>query len=125
MCISLVCFSSFIFLFSDSADIQCLLGNDQAMLRKSGALFLLKMKEQRRMTQVAVDDIVGGYKNLFSATVECLKARVRAKLAEEGQSSTLCDDIFDNIIFPFDGIETGHLQEKYFRESLGIIVSYL
>ena len=108
----------------DSADIQCLLGNDQDSLRHSGALFILKMKEQRRMTQVAVDDIVEGYKSLFGSTVQCLKARVRAKLADEGLTSTLCDDVFEDPIFPFNGIETAHLQEKYFQESLGIIVSY-
>ena len=111
-------------LYLNSADIQCLLGNDQDSLRKSGALFILKMKEQRRMTQVAVDDIVEGYKSLFSSTVQCLKARVRAKLADEGLTSTLCDDVFEDAIFPFNGIETAHLQEKYFQELIGIIVSY-
>lgn len=76
------------------------------------------------MTQVAVDDIVDGYKNLFSSTVECLKAQCRNKMASEGLTSTLCDEIFEDIVFPFNGIETGHLQEKYFQESLGIIVRY-
>ena len=103
-------------------DIQCLLGNDKEVLKKSGALFLLKLKEQRRLTQVAVNDIVDGYKTLFSSTVASLNARVRAKLATEGVVPDLCDDVFQDVIFPFDRIETEYFQEKYFKEALRIIV---
>lgn len=86
---------------------------DTEQLRKAGALFLLKLKEH--VTQVTIDDVVDGYKNLFCTTVECFKARVRGKLAEKGHVSTIRDDAFEDIIFPFNGIETNYLQEKYFR----------
>ena len=81
------------------ADIQCLLGNDGETLKKSSALFILKFKEQRRVTQVAVDDIIDGYRNFFELSLQCMRARIRAKLATEGLVLTLCDDVFKDFFF--------------------------
>ena len=39
-------------------DIDYLMGQDIEKLRKSSALFLLKMKDKRRISQVAIDDVV-------------------------------------------------------------------
>ena len=53
-------------------------------MRRSSALLLLTLKEQRRISQVAVDDIVDGCKSLLSQTIVCVQANLKAKLAESG-----------------------------------------
>ena len=50
---------------------------------------------------------------------------MKAKLAESGvdpASISGLDGVFEEID-PFDGLRTFHLQEKYFHEKLGLIVS--
>ena len=111
-----------------SADVQYLIASDVAQVRRSSALFILKLKEQRRVSQVAVDDIVESCKSLFSQTIVRVQAGVRAKLAEAGIEPHAIDGlggVFDDVTDPFQGLETCHLQEKYFRDELGLVVSYL
>ena len=87
---------------------------------------MLKLKEQRRISQIALDDVVEGCRNLCSQVLECAESRVRAKLAESGINPDDIDGLsstFEDLPYPFEGIETSHLQEKYFRENLGLIVS--
>lgn len=52
-----------------------------------------------------------------------VKASISSKFAELGVEWDQISGIFDNIIDPFEGIDTGFLQEKYFKESLGLVVS--
>ena len=83
------------------------------------------MKEQRRVSQVAIDDIVENSKGLFAQTVDRVQAGVRARLAESGidpHSVDGLEGVFCDVTDPFQGIETCHLQEKYFRETLGLTV---
>lgn len=110
------------------ADIQYLIGSDNEQVRRSSALFLLKLKEQRRISQVAIDDVVGGCKSLFSQTVVRVQAGVKAKLAESGidpSSIHGLDTVFEDVTNPFDGLETNHLQEKFFRDTFGLVVSLI
>ena len=100
-----------------------MIGSDVEHIRQSSALFLLKLKEKRRITQV---DIVGGCQGLFSQTIDRVQASVKAKLAELGVDLSQMDGLdeaFQHVIDPFEGIETCHLQERYFRDKLGLIVS--
>ena len=112
----------------ESADIKFLMGTDAEALCRSSALFLLKLKEQRRISQVAIDEIVTESKGLFLQCMERVKAGVRAKLAESGvdpNSISGLDSIFIDAPDLFGGIETCHLQEKYYREKLNLIVSII
>ena len=43
----------------DQDDMEYLLNNSEKQ-RRASALFLIKLKEQRRVSQVAVDDVVSG-----------------------------------------------------------------
>ena len=111
---------------SDSADIQYLTGADVEAIRRSSALFLIKLKEKRRTSQVCIDDIVEGSRGLFRLTVDRVGAGIKSHLAESGvdpESIAGLDGVIHDIVDPFHGIDTCHLQEKYFRESLGLIVS--
>lgn len=100
-----------------------LLGMDNIRQKKTSALFILKLKETRQMSQAAVDDVVEGCKTVFSHTTRRLQSGVRARLATLGMDETAFDDLFSNIADPFTGLETRHKQEKCFKEEFGLIVS--
>ena len=107
------------------ADIDYLLG-DLSQQQRSSALFLLKLKEERRLTQVAIDDVVEGIEAVLEQSVIRTKAGVRAKLATHGinpDTITGLDEVFLDATHPFTGLETCFKQEKYFRDVLGLLVS--
>lgn len=83
--------------------------------RRSSALFLLKLKEKRRLTQTAIDDVVEGARLLFSQTAQRIRARINEELAKNAVEIDI-SSIFTNLIDPFHGLETQFLQEKYFTE---------
>ena len=79
------------------------------------------------MSQVAIDDIVQEWGSLFSHTTQRLNARVRERLASVGVNADSIEglhDVFHDHPSPFEGLETRHLQEKYYRDSLGLVVRY-
>ena len=100
-----------------SADVQAnldlLLGTDSLIQRRSAALFLLKLKEFRKISQVTIDDIVNKYGGVFSHSASGVDENVIECLRE----------VFTNVPSPFQGLETRHLQEKFYREHLGLVVS--
>ena len=71
----------------DQDDMEYLLDSSEKQHRAS-AFFLIKLKEQRRMSQVAVDDVVPGFEGLLQLTVSRVKAGIRAKLAQQGIDPT-------------------------------------
>lgn len=71
------------------------------------------MKEYRRITQVALDDIIEEWESLFSHSVQRQHARVRETLASAGiDEIDGLDEIFQVVPSPFEGLETRHKQEK-------------
>ena len=108
------------------ADVDLLLGSDKVAQQRSSALFLLKLKEFRKLSQVAIDDIVQEWNGLFSHTLQRLHAEVRRTLAENGidvSSVVGLPEVFQNAPSPFLGLETRHTQEKFYHETLGLVVS--
>ena len=96
------------------ADVDYLLG-DVSQLQHSSALFLLKLKEERRLTQVAIDDVVEGIEAVLEKSVIRAKAGVRAKLATEGidpDTITGLDEVFLDATHPFSGLETGKVLQR-------------
>lgn len=76
--------------------------------RRSSALFLLKLKEHRRISQTAVDDVVEGCQTLFQQTIQTVQAGVRARLAESGIDPDVVaglNETFSELVNPFDGLE--------------------
>ena len=110
------------------ADLDLLLGNDKDAQQRASALFLLKLKEHRRLSQVAIDDIVEEWGELFSHSVRRLSASVREKLSSNGidvDDIDGLDQVFEDVPHPFEGLKTRFLQEKYYRQSLGLVVGIL
>ena len=100
-------------------DINHILGMDTQRQKQSSALFILKMKETHRLSQVAVNDIVEGSRDVFNHAVGRLHAGVRSKLAILGIDETTLDGVFTTLNDP---LETQHLQEKCFKEDLNLVV---
>lgn len=108
-----------------TADIDRLMGYDEELQKRSAALLLLKLKEQRRVSQVAVDDIIEHTKAQFDRTVSIALAEIRSHLAERGvdPSELDLDSALTKLNHPFSELDTKHKQDKYFRDKLGLIVS--
>ena len=103
------------------------MGVDRDGVRHQAALFLLRMKEKKLLTQTAVDELIDETSSIFDRTFSMLKAGIRENLSTLGidPTSLELDNVFDELSDPFDGLKTKHIQEKYFKDSLGLIVSYL
>lgn len=104
-----------------------MLGRDTISRRRASALFLLKLKEHRRITQAAVDDVVEGCQNLIQQTIVTLHSGIRSCLAKEGidpDSVRGLKDTFLNYSDPFSELESKYKQEKYYKNYLGLVVSW-
>ena len=67
-----------------------------------------------------------GWDGLFSQVKQQMGARVRDTLAVAGidvGGIHGLDEVFQDTPSPFEGLETRYLQEKYFCEELGLVVS--
>ena len=103
--------------------MEHLLGIDAIRQKKASALFLLKLKETRQLSQAAIDDVVEGSRAVFSHTVQRLHSGVHAKLASLGVDEGQIDTVFADLDDTFVGLETQHKQEKCFVNDLGLVVS--
>ena len=94
--------------------------------QKQAALFLLKTREERRITQAALNGIVGDVKGLWSQAMQKLQETVLQRLSQQpgGVSAEEVRECFGDTT-PFDGLETEHLQRRYYKEHFGLLVSYI
>ena len=104
-------------------DLEHLLGIDAIRQKKASTFYLLKLKENHRLSQTAIDDVMEGSKTVFSHTVQILHSGIRAKLASLGIDDTQIDSVFKDLADPFVGLETRYKQEKCCVEDLGLVVS--
>lgn len=84
------------------------------------------MKETRQISQVAIDDIIEGCRELVFRRSQEIKSLVWSTLSESGidpDGVSGLESVFDDEFDPFNGIETQYKQEKFFREEFGLLVS--
>lgn len=114
------------FFFPDEmteADISCMLGLNEDKQKRESALFLMRMKEVRKLFQTTIDEIVTNCQSLFDNTAKRLHTGVRQKLAKAGNDSIVVDEVFEKMKNPFLGLETKFLQEKYMVKEFQVLVS--
>lgn len=107
-------------------DVDQLLCRDADVQKKKSSLFLMQLKEERMLSQVAINDVVTGCKEVFQHTICHLRAGMSQKLSEAGIDSTDIggfDRVFNEMTDPFLGLETAYLQDKFISQELGCIVS--
>ena len=94
--------------------------------KKEAALFLLQLKEKAKIPQSVIDNIVEGTTTLLKKSIQHLKRKVMEFLDSEGQddltTSQSFQDIWQDEITPFDGLETQHHQEEYMKQSFPYVV---
>ena len=109
-----------------SHDINLLLHRGVHEQQKKSSLFLMQLKEERMLTQAAVNDIVSDFSEVFTHTVQHLKAGVSQKLVQFGidlKDVDGLDGVFD-VSDPFSGLESAYLQDKFISKELNCILSF-
>ena len=91
--------------------------NEEAV-KKAAALFLLKTSEKHKLPLSSLEDHMQDVQQLISIILD----HVQAKSAESSSASDANSP--EGGIDVFAGLHSTYQQTKYFKEHLGLIVSY-
>ena len=96
--------------------------------KKEIALFLLKAKEVRKLSQTALDGIIFDFTELHQQIINLLKVQAKSCLEGNGLSmDSICgfEEVFDNpdSCTPFRQLDSKSLQETFYRDHLNLLVS--
>ena len=94
--------------------------------KRSSALFLMKTKEINKVSQTCLDGLVEDVTLLLQSKVRTLEAEISCALHHKGvEMDSELTSIFhrQEIVTPFQGIETEFFQKKFYRENFGLVVS--
>ena len=115
-------------------DDQTLLPSNSAALqpqttpKHAAALFLLKAKGGHRVSQRALDGLIGEFSELLSTTVTSVGNAVKECIGDSGVDSetmTKINELFSNRVYtmPFEGLQTAYLQQRYYAKFFNLVVS--
>lgn len=96
--------------------------NNKLQAQKSTALLLLTLKERYRLTQVALDYTIGQMKQTMALLLEDVKGAVKSKLADD---DVTVDEVDINECFDLDlfqGLDTEHLQSRFYLKHFKLVV---
>lgn len=98
-----------------------------AVLRDSGAKFILRMKEGLSLSQTACDEMISGVTELFSGYLSHLHQSLKGVCDTAGLPSEEVCGNFRNEMYnqPFNGLSTRYLQHQYFRQNFGLLVELI
>ena len=99
----------------------------QRIRMKRIALFLLRAKEVRKVSQTALNGLLEDFSNIVQEIVSQIKSEVNACLSSRGLSLEVFDgleDVFSNRnnLEPFRGLDSKYLQEAFYREHFHLLV---
>ena len=102
--------------------------DDGNPMKRSVALFLMKTKNECRLTQSAMKDITNATGELCRMVVRRMKRSMtemveRDSHMDHDNKRALLDKVNDIEFNLFEGLNSEHLQEKYYREKFGYMVS--
>ena len=102
----------------------------QQAVKSHAAAWILKTKEGHKLTQTAIDDIIQEVTALNQFILSKVHIAVQTALKEADMSES-CATAISEICHPngpfgkpFQGLETAYQQLRYYKASLGMIVSY-
>ncbi len=97
---------------------------------KKQMALLLKTKEIRKVSQIALDGIVDNVTSIIHLTVDKLKCEVDNTLKSSGINGVISTfsslgDVFNNtdIRDPFNGLSSKYLQDKFYKDHFNLLVS--
>ena len=88
-------------------------------MKRASALFLLKTLEERRITQAALGGIVSDCQALWDTAL----GHIQQTLCTKGIDVQLSELVDKQVLYPFGGLQSDYQREKYFTESLSLLVS--
>jgi len=100
-----------------------------SIIQTSSALFLLGLKEERKLTQTALQGVIEGVTTLSRCRLDALHVEVCSVLNAAGISPSSIPEL--NELFdrdgpfgqPFSGLETQHQQLHFYKTHFQFIVS--
>lgn len=96
---------------------------------KQNAKLLLKLSEERKLTEVAIQEVIEGCRGVCKQTIMCTKQIVAERLTEYGACSNLIKDtidaIDDNYEDPIFQLSSSYLRDKYYKENFPYLVSII
>ena len=95
---------------------------------KNMALFLLKAKEVRKVSQSSLDGLTSDFTIILQGIIEQLKSDINTCLTSNGINMGAfqgLNEVFNhpNIINPFNQLESRYQQEKFYKVHLNLLVS--
>ena len=94
-------------------------------VQRAAALFLLKTAEKHKLPLSSMDGLMLDVQQLNSTVLDKVAEKSKQFLNEEDAES-LCATLHDESIRnPFVGLHNAYQQTKYYREHLGLIVSFI
>ena len=95
--------------------------------KRSAGLFLLKTREEGRLTQTALDQVVHSTADLCQQVVSAVKEQVSEAIKQiglpEAEQRVVLDKMEAVRCDPFDGLRSEYMQEKYYKEAFKYLVS--
>ena len=94
-------------------------------LTRQSAMFILKTRDGRRLTQAATDNILRDVTELFQTRLEAVCHNTVETLKEAGVDDATISTVKDGVLAecePFKGLETEYRQNTYIRDHFGLIV---
>ncbi|XP_028416857.1 uncharacterized protein LOC114541068 [Dendronephthya gigantea] len=92
--------------------------------RQNEALFVLKVKERNRITQVALDNIIESTSTIMNSALELVKKNIIQawESHEPGHDfAQTITDLFGKIPSPFSSLGTNYLQASYIKKHLNYV----
>ena len=103
--------------------------DDTEEMKRTSALYLMKLKETNFLTQTSLDNVVQGTTAIVKRTVKVLKKEVAKKLEGGGLELTQIEglsNIFDEdhpLSNPLDHVATKHQQTVFQKTNFSLVVS--
>ena len=95
--------------------------------KRSAALFLLKTREEGRLTQTALDQVVHSTADLCQQVVSAIKEQVSEAIKQiglpEAEQKLVLDKMEAVKCDPFDELRSEYMQGKYYKEAFKYLVS--
>lgn len=97
-------------------------------IETNSALFILKTRDGRRITQTCLDGLISDvsllvHQNLQYTSHCTLEALRKAGASEEILAVAQSSILPEGGVHLFEGMDTEYLQNLYFRENFGLVVS--
>ena len=95
-------------------------------LKRSNALWILKIGETRSLSRGAVTGIVQDTSDLILGIMGELERKVHRVMSTNGLDPAIFSDVFhygNPYMAPFEGLKTFHQQLRYYRNNFNLVVS--